>query len=200
MLSKNASTQYPINTQLASRWSGRAYDPEKNLSSQDLITLAEAARWSPSCFGDEPWRLIFCDKATNEAAWLNAFNCLVEGNQSWAKDTPVIVIILSDSLFSQNEKPNRWGSYDTGAAAMSLCVQATEMNLMTHQMGGFNADKVKQLFNIPDRYSPMAMMTVGYQMAKENIPDDMKERELADRQRKPLGECFFDGVWGKGIG
>lgn len=199
MLSKNASTQYPINTQLARRWSGRAYDPEKNISSQDLVTLAEAARWSPSCFGDEPWRLIFCDKATNEAAWQNAFDCLSEGNQSWVKDAPVIIIILSDSMFSKNAKPNRWGNYDTGAAAMSLCIQATELNLMTHQMGGFDPDKVKQLFNIPERFTPMALMTVGYQMAKDNIPDDMKERELAERNRKTLGECFFDGEWGKGL-
>lgn len=199
MFEKKASTQYPINTLLASRWSGRAYDPDKFLSQEDIVTLVEAARWSPSCFGDEPWRMILCNKAVEKSDWQKAFECLMEGNQGWAKDAPLLIIISFDTQFGHNDNPNRWGSYDTGAAAMSLCVQATEMNLMTHQMGGFDPEKARSTFNIPDRFTPIAMMTVGYQLAKENLPEDMKERELSDRTRKPLGDCFFNGEWGKGI-
>ena len=73
------------------------------------------------------------------------------------------------------------------------------MNLMTHQMGGFDPQKASTTFNIPERYTPIAMMTVGYQVKKDALPEDMKERELAERQRKPLAECFFDAKWGKGI-
>ncbi len=199
MFDKKASTRYPINQLLASRWSGRAYDPDKYLSGEDRIILAEAARWSPSCFGDEPWRFIFCDKSCNEKAWHKAFDCLSEGNQSWANNAPLLIIISSDTIFAHNDKPNRWGNYDTGAAAMSICIQATEMGMMSHQMGGFSTDKTRELFNIPERFTPMAMMTVGYQVNEDSISEDMKERELAERKRKPLDECFFDGEWGKGI-
>ena len=199
MFDKKASTRYPINQLLASRWSGRVYDPEKHLSREQLITLAEAARWSPSCFGDEPWRYLFCDRIVNQYVWQKAFECLSEGNQEWAVNAPLLIIISSDSIFERNEKPNRWGSYDTGASAMSLCIQATDMGLMAHQMGGFDSEKVRQSFKMPERFTPMAMMTIGYQVEKQNIPDEMKERELAERKRKPLGDCFFDGEWGKGL-
>jgi nitroreductase len=199
MIESKATTQYPISEQLANRWSGRAYDPNKNLDRKQIVTLLEAARWAPSCFGDEPWRFIICDKTTNETAWQKAFECLVEGNRSWAIDAPLLSIITANTLFGHNDKPNKWCNYDTGAAALSLCVQATDMGLMTHQMGGFDPAKASELFSIPEQFIPIAMMTVGYQLDIEDMTDEIKERELAERKRKPLGECFFEGEWGKGI-
>jgi nitroreductase len=197
MFEKKASTQYPINELLAQRWSGRAYDPDKELSEQQIITLLEAARWAPSCFGDEPWRFVVCDRHSHEASWNSVLNCLTEKNQSWAKQAPVLILICASSVFAHNDKPNRWGAYDTGAAAMSLCVQATEMGLMVHQMGGFDADNIRVEFAIPDTFIPIAVMAVGYQLPLAKIPDDMKERELAERKRKPFGDNFFSGKWGK---
>jgi len=65
MLEKPAITQAPIHDLLAKRWSSRAFDKNKMLSRQDITSLLEAARWSPSCYGDEPWRFVVCDKANN---------------------------------------------------------------------------------------------------------------------------------------
>ncbi|MEQ1600004.1 MAG: nitroreductase family protein, partial [Methylotenera sp.] len=89
--------------------------------------------------------------------------------------------------------------YDTGAAAENLCLQAAHLGLMAHQMGGFNADKAHEKFNIPAQFTPMAMISVGYQGDANDLPDDLKARELAERKRKPLGALFFDGVWDKPI-
>jgi nitroreductase len=185
---------------LARRWSGRAYDPDKPPSNEQLVTLLEAARWAPSCFGDEPWRFIVCDRKTDPSAWRKTFDCLTEKNQSWAGNAPVLIVITAGTQFERNGKPNRWGAYDTGAAAMSLCVQATEMGLMIHQMGGFDPDRTREAFSIPEQFVPMAMMAVGYQLPEEKIPEGMKEREYAKRNRKPLGECFFKGEWGNDKG
>lgn len=199
MFDKKASTHFPINELLASRWSGRAYDPDKFLSKEQKIILMEAARWSPSCFGDEPWRYIVCDKATDETTWDRALQCLSEKNQSWARFAPVLVIVSANRVFEHNGKENKWGRYDTGASAMSVCVQATEMNLMVHQMGGFDAGRTSDVFSIPEQFIPVSVMAIGYQLAKDKIPEELKERELAMRNRKPLGECFFEGQWGNPI-
>ena len=161
MFNKDIETKVPIHELIAARWSGRAYDSEKTLSRGQIISLVEAARWAPSCFGDQPWRFIIFDKATNQSAWDKALACLVEGNKSWAKDAPVLLLACADSVLSQNGNPNRWGQYDTGAASLNLCLQATALGLMVHQMGGFDADKTKTEFSIPDQFTPMAMMTVG---------------------------------------
>jgi len=199
MFRKNNDTKAPIHDLIASRWSGRAYDSEKLLSPEQIISLLEAARWAPSCYGEQPWRFIVFDKATNKSAWQRALDCLAAGNQTWAKDAPLLLLACADSKMSKNETPNRWGQYDTGAASENLSLQATASGLMVHQMGGFNADKSREFFSIPDQYTPMAMITVGYQLAEDKIPNDIKEREYSERARHAIEKNFFDGTWGKSI-
>ena len=197
MFTKKADTLVPINDLIASRWSGRAYDAERTVGDEQIIALLEAARWAPSCFGDQPWRYIICNKSADLPAWERAFSCLVEGNQSWAKDAPVLILSVADGIMSRTGKPNRWAQHDTGAASMNICIQAAEFDLMVHQMGGFDADKARQLFSIPEQCTPMAMMTIGYQLPREKIPADSKEREIAPRSRNPHARHFFSGSWNK---
>ena len=195
MFKKTIDTQAPIHDVIALRWSGCAYDPEKTLAPEQVLSLIEAARWAPSCFGDQPWRFIVFDKGRDQAAWQRAYECLAEGNQPWAGRAPLMFLACADSVMSKTGKPNRWGQYDTGAAALNLCLQATAMGLMAHQMGGFDADRARLEFKIPPQFAPMAMITVGYQLAEASIPDAMKEREYADRARNPVNSNFFSGDW-----
>lgn len=195
MFKKKIDTQAPIHDVIAARWSGCAYDPEKKPEPEQVLSLIEAARWAPSCFGDQPWRFIVFDKGRDQAAWQRAFECLVEGNQPWAGRAPLLLLACADSVMSKTGKPNRWGQYDTGAAVENLCLQATAMGLMAHQMGGFDADRARLEFKIPPQFAPMAMITVGYQLAEASIPDAMKEREYADRARNPVNHNFFSGDW-----
>ncbi|WP_047517531.1 nitroreductase family protein [Methylophilus sp. Q8] len=194
-MQKPAITQQAIHELLANRWSGRAYDAGKAVSQEQVVSLLEAARWAPSCFGDQPWRYVFCNKADNMQAWQAAFDCLVPGNQGWAVNAPVLLLICADTLFGHNDKPNKWAAYDTGAATENLCLQATALGLMAHQMGGFDADKARATFKVPERYQILAMVTVGYQAAIEGLSEEDKAREVAARSRKPLDELFFNGVW-----
>jgi nitroreductase len=196
---KPAITQTPIHDILANRWSPRAYDASKPVSQTQIISLLEAARWAPSCFGDQPWRFVVCDKTTNPEAWQKAFDCLVPGNQAWAQHAPVLLLICANTLFGHNQKPNRWAPYDTGAATENLCLQATALGLAAHQMGGFDATKAQAAFSVPDTFTLMAMVTIGVATTADSLPDDLRERELAARERRPLGEMFFNGVWDKAI-
>jgi len=111
----------------------------------------------------------------------------------------VLVMVCADTLFNHNQKPNRWGSYDTGAAAVSLCLQATSLGLMTHQMGGFDGAKTRESFNIPEQFEMMSMLSVGYAADVESLEGEAKERETAPRKRKPLGDLFFNGQWDQPI-
>lgn len=198
-MQKPAITSVAIQETIANRWSPRAFDASKSVSQEQIIALLEAARWAPSCFGDEPWRFIVWNKGIDESAWQRAFDCLVPNNQTWVKAAPVLMLVCANTLFGHNQTPNRWGQYDTGAAAENLCLQASSMGLVVHQMGGFNADKARETFAIPDQYTPMAMLAVGYEGDANNLPDELKTRELAERKRKPLGELFFTNTWGTPI-
>jgi len=202
-MQKPAITQVAIADVLANRWSGRAYEASKQVSNEQIIALLEAARWAPSCFGDQPWRFIVCQKNSkqnaDETAWQRAFDCLAPSNQSWVKDAPVLMLVCADTLFGHNQTPNRWGQYDTGAAAGNLCLQASHMGLMAHQMGGFNTDKAREVFAIPSQYTLMAMLCVGFAADIATVTGETLTREMAERKRKPLGELFFSGTWGKPV-
>lgn len=195
MFHKFIDTSQPIHELIANRWSGRAYDPQRDVPKEKIASMLEAARWAPSCFGDQPWRLMLWNRFADPAAWQRAFDCLAEGNQTWAKDAAWLVLASADTLLTRNNAPNRWGAYDTGAAMVSFCLQAASLDVMTHQMGGFDVDRIRQAFVIPDRYTPMAMITVGYQLPLERMDAAIREREQAARSRRPLGESFFESAW-----
>lgn len=195
MFKKKIDNQAEIHELIANRWSGRAYDDSRPLSRNQIISLLEAARWAPSCYGDQPWRFIVFDKVTNEPAWQQALDCMAEGNRQWAKSAPLLLVACADSVLSKTGDDNRWGQYDTGAASENLCLQATAMGLMVHQMGGFDVDKCRQSFSIPEQFMPMAMMAVGYQLPKDAIPEEMRERENNPRARNSLAENFYEANW-----
>ena len=199
MLEKPAQTSRPIHDLFVRRWSTRAFDASKPVGRDQLISLLEAGRWAPSCNGDEPWRYLIWDRGRDPEGFQKAFDCLSENNRKWVKNVPLLMLSCAGSNFTVTGKPNRWTQHDTGAASVSMALQATALGLAYHQMGGFDADKARAAFGIPAEYTPMAMIAVGYQAAPEVLDEETKKKELVPRARKPLAEKFFEGGWGKGI-
>jgi len=92
MLQKTAQTKVPIHNIIAKRWSPCAFENSKPIKREELLALLEAARWAPSCYGDQPWRYIICDKKTNLSAWVKLLSCLADANQVWAKKRSIVNI------------------------------------------------------------------------------------------------------------
>jgi nitroreductase len=184
-----------IHELLAERHSPLAFDPDRDLTVDQVTTLFEAARWAPSCFNDQPWRYLAWQRSADPDAHEVALNCLDEGNRIWAHRAPLLVSALADTKFRRG-KDNRWGAYDTGAASLSLCLQATAMGLVTHQMGGFDAHAISTRFGAPDRYQPIAMIAVGYPGAVDLLDEKQAARQAQPRVREPLSEWLFIGRWG----
>ena len=199
MLRKPAQTSRPIHDLLARRWSTRAFDAAKPVTREQLTTLLEAGRWAPSCNGDEPWRYLVWDRARDPEGFQKAFDCLSDNNKKWVKNVPLLMLSCAGSNFAATGKPNRWTQHDTGAASLSIALQADALGLAVHQMGGFDAEKARAAFGIPAEYAPIAMIAVGYQAAPDVLDEETKKKELTPRARKPLGEKFFEGGWGKGF-
>lgn len=197
---KPATTSAPINELLSSRWSPRAFDPDYRMSAEQITRLAEAARWSPSCFGEEPWFHIFCAKHADPVGWQRAFDALVAGNQLWAANAALLICAVAAQNFARNGKPNIHHLYDTGAASMALVLQADSMGLRAHQMAGFNAAKAAASFAVPDGHVCIAMIAVGKQAEAGALPENYAAMETGPRTRKPLGNNFFAGLWDAPLG
>jgi nitroreductase len=194
MNEKQALIDHPIHKFLAERWSPYAFE-DRSVSQSDLCSLFEAARWSASSYNEQPWSYIVATKEDPDQ-FQQLLSCLLEGNQFWAKDAPVIALGIASHKFARNGEDNRSAIHDLGLASGNLVVEATARGLCVHQMIGILPDKARELFDIPEHSEAWTGMVIGYQGDPMTLPDALKERDLAPRQRKPLAQFVFSGKWG----
>ncbi len=159
------------------------------------MTLLEAARWAPSCFNEQPWRYLVFD-GTDPEAIERARSCLVEGN-AWALKAPVLMISIARDNFTHNEESNRTAQHDVGLASENLVLEAVELGLVAHQMAGFNPARARSEFNIPEGFTVLAMIAIGYPYRGnlDDLDEKTRAKELAARSRKPVSEIAFAGTW-----
>ena len=194
MTDKRALTDYPVNELVAIRWSPYAFQ-DRPVPEADLRSLFEAVRWAPSSFNEQPWSYIVATKGTPEQ-FQQLLSCLVEANQVWAKDAPVLALGIVSLKFARSGKPNRAAVHDLGLAAGNLLVEATARGLFVHQMLGIFPDKAREIFAIPEGAEAWTAIAIGYRGDPTTLPDVLKERDLKPRQRKPLSQFVFSGKWG----
>ncbi|QVL56574.1 MAG: nitroreductase family protein [Simkaniaceae bacterium] len=179
---------YPIEPLILNRWSPRAMSGEP-LSDDELFPLFEAARWTPSSYNAQPWRFVYAKRETE--AWRALFELLVPFNQSWVDDASVLVVIASHTVFVSNGKPSPTHSFDTGAAWENLALEGAARNLVVHGMQGFDYEKAKRVCKLHDDYVVEAMIAIGKPGKKEDLPQDIQEKENPS-SRKPLKELIID--------
>jgi nitroreductase len=179
------------------RWSARAF-AGRDVSPETLKKLFEAARWAPSSSNEQPWRYLVGVRGT--ATHESLVKSLMGFNQAWAPKAPVLILGLALKNFSANGNPNAYALYDLGAATMLITLQAAEMGLTTHQMGGFERKIAQELLGIPEEYDFGSLMALGYQADPASLENEqLIAREVAPRSRKPLSEFVFT-AWGEPAG
>ena len=179
---------------IMNRWSPVAFSG-KMVEEEKLLTLFEAARWAPSSMNEQPWRFIYATK-DNPEEYNRIYDTIVEGNQVWAKNAPVLMVFVAKSNFDYKNLPNSHAWFDTGLAVGNMLVQATELGIYQHQMAGFSPEKARELLQIPDGYEPIVAAALGYLGNSNDFPEALQARDKAPRKRKPLNEIVFRGEWG----
>jgi len=193
-MNKQAQTTFAIHDLLKSRWSPRAFT-EQPVELAKLFSLFEAARWAPSGGNSQPWAFIVTTQADPEN-FSRLLSTLGERNQFWAKNAPILVLAIA---LREREpgQPNLWAIYDLGQSVAHLSVEAGDLGLAVHQMAGFDRNKASEIFQLPVGYEAITVFTVGYTGDPDLLPNELRERELAVRTRKPLSQFVFYGAWGK---
>src|SRR6266700_1477015 len=127
------------------RWSPRAMSGEE-ISEKDLMVLFEAARWAPSSYNNQPWRMLYARRGTSN--WQMFFDLMVPQNQEWTKNAAMLIVFISKTTFDFNSKPYPTHSFDTGAAWENLALQAWLKGYVAHGMQGFDYEKAKSALKI----------------------------------------------------
>jgi nitroreductase len=193
-MQKPAANDFPVHPLIRDRWSPRAF-ADKPIPADILRSLFEAARWAPSSSNEQPWAYLVATKE-DKVNFEKTLKTLAESNARWAKNASALGIAVVELEFAKNHAPNRNAQYDTGAATAFLTVEATAHGLAVHQMAGFDPEKARQAFAIPAGWEAIAALAIGYPGDPEALPQPLKDRELAPRVRKPIGEFVMTGGWG----
>jgi nitroreductase len=164
----------------------------EELTEAELLTLFEAARWAPSSYNNQPWRILYARRGT--AHWTLFFELLVDFNKTWAKNAAVLVLFISKTTFDHNGEPSVTHSFDTGAAWQNFALQATLRNLVVHAMEGFNYRQARVALKVPGDFAIEAMAAIGRPGKKEVLPIGLQERETPCHRRK-LTELVKEGPW-----
>lgn len=149
---------------------------------EDLKTMLEAARWTPSCYNEQPWLYLYSSKESERQAILST---LVEANQNWAQHAPVLIMLFARGHFHKNQKENIWAQFDTGASWMSFALQAKKLGYATRAMGGFDPKKALDIASLKAQdYQPLAIIALGKEAYTQ---EELSSRNPLGNGARPLG-------------
>ena len=183
----------PVDSRFVQRWSPRSFTG-KPISAPELMSLFEAARWAPSTSNTQPWRFVY--GLAGSPGFNAIFETLAPFNQGWARAASALIAILSAQQSvapgTTEAKPSPHHAFDTGAAWMSMALQAESMGWRTHAMGGFNAEALRAQLGVPEGFAVHCVVAVGEQGPRENLPAALQERE-APNGRQALEAMVAEG-------
>ena len=182
---------HPIDTLFLDRWSPRAMSGEP-LSSEELASLFEAARWAPSSGNQQPWRMLFARRDTPE--WATFFGLLAGGNQAWCERAAALVVFVSRTLNSYTGRTSVTHSYDTGAAWGYFALQGYLNGYVVHGMEGFDYERARRALGIPEEFRVEAMAAVGRAAPSDVLSVQLQTRETPS-DRRVLEQTVCEGAW-----
>ena len=148
------------------RFSARKY-ADKPIEQEKLDLITEAGRLAPTASNEQLQKhIIVTDK---ELIQKMVAACK---NQKWIATAPAVIVECASGdrtmICGQSAR-----SMD-GAIAMSyMTLEAVSLGLQSCWLGWYDPDKVRELLNIPDNYTVVAVAPVGYP-AKDGKPTPKK--------------------------
>lgn len=188
------SADHPIAPAFLERWSPRALRPV--VSEAELLSCLEAARWAPSASNTQPWRYVAA--LAGEPGFDTIAAGLVAFNREWAPRAGALVVACSllESVPTPTHpaKPLPGSAFDAGAAWMSLALQARELGLYAHAMGGFERERLMSELGVPATARIDCVIAIGRPGDPAELPEALREREQPNG-RRPLSELLMRGRW-----
>lgn len=183
---------------ISQRISANKFDPSRALTEDEIRELVFYATQAPSAYNLQHWRFVTLTKredkerlkavAKNQQKVVDAaVTFIVLGDLKGYEKMPLIAnraveaglftreiagawVDQAERDYANNEQFARDEAIRSASlAAMTLMIAANAKGLVAGPMIGFDPEGVKREFNIPDRYVPVMLVTVGYP-APGNFP------------------------------
>ena len=170
------------------RWSPRSFSSEP-VSDDELAAVFEAARWAPSWMNNQPWYYVYATGGADKDAILSV---IMDRNRDWAQHAPVVGLMIAKTELQGLMGSSR--DFDAGQAAMAMQLQATELGLSMHLLGGMDVDAAHELVGLdPEVGRVVCGFVLGRRGPLEQLHEKLQEREMPS-PRKPVSDFAFEGT------
>ncbi|MDI6800228.1 MAG: nitroreductase family protein [Actinomycetota bacterium] len=143
------------------RRSARSFDPKKNVSSEVVDKILEAACQAPSAGDIQPWRFfVVRDQTTKDRLAAKALN------QKFISEAPVVIVVCADVEISGEAYGDRgrtlFAIQDAACATQNILLAANSEGLGSCWVGSFYEDDIRRILNIELHVRPMTIVPIGY--------------------------------------
>jgi nitroreductase len=171
------------------RHSVKKYDPSHVMSTEEVRELIDNTQKAPSAWNLQHWKFLIIDKkeqkdkvlpiayGQDQVVTASIVVCILADTEANKNAEPIFSDAVENGYMTQEIKDNLIGQIEgayqipdmgkdqgimnSSLAAMQLMLVAKAMNYDTCPMGGFDRQKMIETFNIPARYIPTMLITVG---------------------------------------
>jgi nitroreductase len=188
-VSISVETKRDFFTVIDDRHSVKKYDPSHEMTETEIKELIENTQKAPSAWNLQHWKfLILNTKETKEKVLPIAYGqeqvvtasivvCILADIEANKNAKPIFSDAVEQGYMTQEIMDNLIGQIEgaytipdmgkdqgimnSSLAAMQLMLVAKAMDYDTCPMGGFDRQKMIEEFNIPPRYIPTMLISVG---------------------------------------
>jgi len=152
---------------------------------EDLLNnLYTAVQWAPSWANTQCWELVV---VKDESIKKQLEECMAPKNPATrvVGNAPVVIAVCAKNNQAGyyngavSTKYGDWFMYDLGIATQNLCLAAHDQGLATVIVGLFDHDKASEILKVPDNYSLVTLIPVGFPAKDPSAP-----------KRKPIEEII----------
>ncbi len=164
-------------------------------------TVLEAAHWAPSWGNIQCWRFIVVRDSKTKSELADSL-LKVKVDNEWVENAaarainqaPVVIVLcaeLGKAGFRSDGSPGidkreYWFMFDVALAMENLVLAAHSLGLGTVIIGGFDANKVAQILDVPSELTVVTMTPLGFPDHKGQVSP-----------RKDLSEVICKEKYGK---
>lgn len=136
-----------------------------------LDKILTAAQLAPTAVNYQPQRILVLDGETNREK--------VKECTQYAFNAPLYLLVCYDNekSWKRDSDGRDFGNIDAAITATHMMLEAAELGLGTCYVGAFDADKAKEVFNLPENYYPELILPLGYP-AENAHPAHLHEKRL----------------------
>jgi nitroreductase len=144
------------------RFSCRVYE-NRPITEEHLFKILDAGRLAPSARNRQNWMFYYTEPNGRSDKFVEA-----SYGQKFLGTVPgFIAICAKEDGFILKSGQNA-ATIDCSIATTFLMLQACELGIGTCWIGTFNAEQMKSLFNIPNEYILVSILSIGYPSTSPN--------------------------------